>query len=168
MEYKFNFLEKTHKINIEEKDELLKILINNEKEYNISEVETESNLISFKKKGKIYNIFYSSEKDKTFLSIDGENYTLELEKDISTKSKSGKQEKGDSVSSPMPGLLVKIPVSVGDEVKSGDTLAIVEAMKMQNELPSPRDGTIKKINGEEGEQVDALQVIVELELIIKE
>ena len=60
------------------------------------------------------------------------------------------------------------PVSVGDEVKSGDTLAIVEAMKMQNELPSPRDGTIKKINGEEGEQVDALQVIVELELIIKE
>ncbi|MCK4695088.1 MAG: biotin/lipoyl-binding protein, partial [Candidatus Cloacimonetes bacterium] len=67
------------------------------------------------------------------------------------------------VFSPMPGLLVEIPVSVGDEVKSGTTLAIVEAMKMQNELPSPRDGIVKKINGKEGEQVDALQVIVELE-----
>ena len=41
--------------------------------------------------------------------------------------------------------------------------AIVEAMKTQNELPSPRDGIVKKINAKEGDQVDALQVLVELE-----
>jgi len=163
MEYKFNFLEQTHKVDLEKKDEFFKILINDDREYNISDVEVESNLISFKNKGKIYHIFYSSEKDQTFLSINGENYTLELEKDFSTKSKSGKQQKGDSVASPMPGLLLKIPFAVGDKVKSGETLAIVEAMKMQNELPAPRDGIVKKINGKEGEQVDALQVIVELE-----
>ena len=163
MEYTFNFLEKTHKINLEKADDLFKVIINDEQEYNVSDVEVESNLITFKADDKIYNIYYFSDKDKTHLSIDGENYILEFEKDISTKSKSGKQQKGNSVSSPMPGLLVKVPVSVGDEVKSGETLAIVEAMKMQNELPSPRDGIVKKINGKEGEQVDALQVIVELE-----
>ena len=163
MEYKFNFLEKTHKINLEKAEDLFKVIIDDKQEYNISDVEVEPNLISFKADDKLYNIYCFSDKDKTHLSIDGENYILEFEKDISTKSKSGKQQKGNSVSSPMPGLLVKIPVSVGDEVKSGDTLAIVEAMKMQNELPSPRDGIIKKINGKEGEQVDALQVIVELE-----
>lgn len=163
MEYKFNFLEKTHKINLEKKDDLYKFIINDKQEYNISDVEVESNLISFKADDKLYNIYCFSNKDKTYLSIDGENYTFELEKNISTKSKSGKQQKENSVCSPMPGLLVKVPISVGDKVKSGDTLAIVEAMKMQNELPSPRDGIIKKINGKEGEQVDALQVIVELE-----
>ena len=163
MEYKFNFLEKTHKINIEKVDEHYKFIINEKQKYKISDVEVESNLISFKSNNKFYNIYCFSDKDKTYLSINGENYTLELEKDISTKSKSGKQQKGNSVFSPMPGLLVKVPVSVGDEVKSGETLAIVEAMKMQNELPSPRDGIVKKINGKEGEQVDALQVIVELE-----
>jgi len=163
MEYKFDFLEKTHKINLEKAEDFFKIIINDKKEYNISDVEVESNLISFKADDKIYNIYCFSDKDKTHLSIDGENYILELEKRKTSKTKKGKQQKGNSVSSPMPGLLVKIPVSVGDKVKSGDTLAIVEAMKMQNELPSPRDGIIKKINGKEGKQVDALQVIIELE-----
>ena len=162
MNYKFNFLEKTHKINLEKADALFKVIINDKQEYTITDAEVESNLISFKTDDKIYNIYCFSDKDKTHLSIDGENYTLELEKDITTKAKTGKQQKGNSVFSPMPGLLVKVPVSVGDKVKSGTTLAIVEAMKMQNELPSPRDGIVKKINGKEGEQVDALQVIVEL------
>ena len=58
---------------------------------------------------------------------------------------------------------MKIPVNVGDRVAAGQTLAIVEAMKMQNELSSPRDGVVKKIYYGEGEQVDALQPIVDLE-----
>ena len=163
MEKKYNFLDQTHKVNFEERDEFYKFRIDDGLEYNVSKVEVESNLVSFKHKGKTYRVFYALEKDQIFLSIDGENYTLQLERDVSSKSKSGKQQKGDSVASPMPGLLVKIPFSAGDKVKAGETLAIVEAMKMQNELPAPRDGIIKKINGKEGEQVDALQVIVELE-----
>jgi propionyl-CoA carboxylase alpha chain len=63
----------------------------------------------------------------------------------------------------MPGLVVKIPVAVGDTVDEGTTLAIIEAMKMQNELRASRKGTVKKINFSEGEQVDAFQPIVELE-----
>ena len=132
MEYTFNFLENTHKISLDKSDDLFKVIIDDKKEYNISDVEVAPNLISFKADYKIYNIYCFPDKDKTHLSIDGENYILEFEKDISTKSKSGKQQKGNSVSSPMPGLLVKVPVSVGDEVKSGETLANVEAMKMQN------------------------------------
>ena len=163
MEYKFNFLEKTHKINLEKVDDLLKAIINDKQEYNISDIEVESNLISFKVDDKLYNIHCFSDKDKTHLSIDGENYILEIKKGKTSKAKTRKQQKVNNVFSPMPGLLVEVPVSVGDEVKSGTTLAIVEAMKMQNELPSPRDGIVKKINGKEGEQVDALQVIVELE-----
>jgi biotin carboxyl carrier protein len=54
-------------------------------------------------------------------------------------------------------------VKIGGKIKSGDTVAIVEAMKMQNELRSPVDGIVKKVNFKEGEQVDAFEPIVELE-----
>ena len=63
----------------------------------------------------------------------------------------------------MPGLLVKLPVAAGDKVEAGTTLAIVEAMKMQNELRAPSDGVVKKVNFKEGDQVDAFVEIVELE-----
>ena len=63
----------------------------------------------------------------------------------------------------MPGLIVKIAVKVGDEVEEGALLAIVEAMKMQNELRAPRKGRVKKVHFKEGQQIDALKAIVELE-----
>src|SRR4029453_9979969 len=53
---------------------------------------------------------------------------------------------GKKLLCPMPGLVVSIAVSEGQEVKSGETLAVVEAMKMQNVLRAERDGTVKKIH----------------------
>ncbi len=102
MEYKFNFLEKTHKINLEKADDLLKAIINDKQEYNISDIEVESNLISFKVDYKLYNIHCFSDKDKTHLSIDGENYILETVKSKTSKAKTGKHQKGNSIFSPMP------------------------------------------------------------------
>ncbi|TLD96512.1 oxaloacetate decarboxylase subunit alpha [Helicobacter jaachi] len=57
--------------------------------------------------------------------------------------------------SPMPGTLTKLKVQVGDKVKRGDTLAIVEAMKMENEVLSPIDGVVKEIYATQGMQVSA-------------
>jgi propionyl-CoA carboxylase alpha chain len=65
---------------------------------------------------------------------------------------------GKKLLCPMPGLVVSIAVSEGQEVKSGETLAVVEAMKMQNVLRAERDGTVKKIHAAAGATlaVDAL------------
>ena len=62
---------------------------------------------------------------------------------------------------PMPGLLVRLSVNVGDVVKDGDELAVVEAMKMENVLRSERDGTIAKINFVPGDNLEVDQVILE-------
>ena len=51
---------------------------------------------------------------------------------------------GKKLLCPMPGLIVSIAVTEGQEVKAGETLAVVEAMKMQNVLRAERDGTVKK------------------------
>ena len=64
----------------------------------------------------------------------------------------------------MPGQVVKIQVSQGDVVHKNQTLAIVEAMKMENELKSTGPARVKKICAAEGDLVDAGQVIVELEV----
>jgi propionyl-CoA carboxylase alpha chain len=71
---------------------------------------------------------------------------------------SAKADSGKKVLCPMPGLVVSIAVSEGQEVKSGETLAVVEAMKMQNVLRAERDGTVKKIHATAGATlpVDAL------------
>jgi propionyl-CoA carboxylase alpha chain len=64
---------------------------------------------------------------------------------------------------PMPGLVVAIAVAVGQEVKAGETLAVVEAMKMENVLRAERDGVIKAIHAEKGASLAVDAVILEFE-----
>ena len=64
---------------------------------------------------------------------------------------------------PMPGLIRELMVQEGAAVSKGDTLLILEAMKMENTLKSPRDGTVKKINTTKGVAVEKGQVLIEFE-----
>jgi biotin carboxyl carrier protein len=61
---------------------------------------------------------------------------------------------------PMPGLVVSIPVAEGQEVKKGQVILILESMKMQNELKSPRDGVIGRIRVKAGESVEQKQTLL--------
>jgi propionyl-CoA carboxylase alpha chain len=62
---------------------------------------------------------------------------------------------------PMPGLVVSVNVTEGQEVKTGETLAVIEAMKMENVLNAERDGTIRKINAKKGDSLAVDDVILE-------
>src|SRR6202035_3800690 len=68
---------------------------------------------------------------------------------------------GKKLLCPMPGLVVSIAVTEGQEVKAGETLAVVEAMKMQNVLRAERDGTVKKIHASAGATLAVDAVILE-------
>ncbi len=60
---------------------------------------------------------------------------------------------GKAVNSPLPGVIVGIKVKVGDKVKAGQVVAILEAMKMENEIQSEYDGTVISINASQGDSV---------------
>jgi len=62
---------------------------------------------------------------------------------------------------PMPGLVVSIAVAEGQEVKTGETLAVVEAMKMENVLRAERDGTVASIKVKPGDSLAVDTVIME-------
>ena len=66
-----------------------------------------------------------------------------------------------SVLSPMPGLVVTLDVAVGQTVRAGEAVAVIEAMKMQNIIRAERDGTVKAVNAKAGDSVAADEVLVE-------
>ncbi len=65
------------------------------------------------------------------------------------------------VRAPMPGLIVDLRVKDGDTVKAGDTLLILEAMKMENAIKAPGDATVKAVKVTKGEGVKKNQVLIE-------
>ncbi|HEY9183854.1 MAG TPA: acetyl-CoA carboxylase biotin carboxyl carrier protein subunit [Salegentibacter sp.] len=69
----------------------------------------------------------------------------------------------NDIKAPMPGLILDLMVREGDEVKEGDYLLVLEAMKMENTLSAPRDGVVKAISVEKGESVDKNQLLIEME-----
>jgi propionyl-CoA carboxylase alpha chain len=70
-------------------------------------------------------------------------------------------DSGKAVCCPMPGLVVSIAVREGQEVKAGETLAVVEAMKMENVLRAERDGVVKAIKAKPGDSLAVDAVIME-------
>lgn len=69
----------------------------------------------------------------------------------------------NDIKAPMPGLILEINVSQGQEVAENDAILILEAMKMENVINSPRDGVIKSISVKKGETVDKNSLLIEFE-----
>jgi biotin carboxyl carrier protein len=81
------------------------------------------------------------------------------------RSKSKLENESNVISTPMPGKIVKIPVSEGDPVKKNETVIVVSAMKMESEYRCATDGIIKKIHVTEGDAVEGHQPLIEIESI---
>jgi biotin carboxyl carrier protein len=96
--------------------------------------------------------------------IEGQPYEVRLEDERERALASlagGGHESGDAaVKAPMPGLVVNIPVAVGDAVERGQTVAVLEAMKMENDLGAPRNGVVKEIKVTPGQAVNQGQPLV--------
>jgi len=71
------------------------------------------------------------------------------------------QNKVAEIKAPMPGLVLNVKVTEGDEIKKGDNLLILEAMKMENILKSSADGVIKKILVKQGDKVEKNQILIQ-------
>jgi biotin carboxyl carrier protein len=140
----------------------------NGREYMVNFQEVEGHLIyTLLVDGRSFEAHVSEDEDLYKVLIQGTLYSAEVidEREKRLREAGGEvaTANGDFVlDAPMPGLVVKVPVKVGDEVKTGDVLVILESMKMQNELKSPQEGRVSEVFIEEGASVekrDALMVI---------
>ena len=71
-------------------------------------------------------------------------------------------EGATKVAAPMPGTILKINVAVGQTVKSGDAVCVLEAMKMENDIPAPADGVVASVNVTTGATVQSGDILVTL------
>jgi biotin carboxyl carrier protein len=96
--------------------------------------------------------------------IEGQPYVVRLEDERERALASltgGSHEGGDAtIKAPMPGLVVNIPVAVGDAVQRGQTVAVLEAMKMENDLAAPRNGVVKEVKVAKGQAVNQGQPLI--------
>ena len=137
-----------------------------DREYVVDARWTQLDLLSLIIDGRSYQVDIHSEKDRHEVLVEGEQFDFELfdERKALLKSAAGLGAEGvQEIRASMPGKIVKILVAEGDEVQEGDGLIIVEAMKMENEMKSPKAGSITKVGVVEGEIVEAgvLLVVVE-------
>ncbi|MBZ5496461.1 MAG: biotin/lipoyl-binding protein [Acidobacteriia bacterium] len=115
--------------------------------------------------GKSYLARVATRGEKIFVAVGAIHFCLEQPKQQSALSrlKEGMPEKAEgTIKAPMPGLVIKVNVTEGDEVDRGDGLVVVEAMKMEHEMRAAFQATVEKVYVKAGQQVDAFQPLVEL------
>ena len=110
--------------------------------------------------GNEYNVTVSFVKgNNADVTVNGKRYQVEImtgdkkTEIVSRPVHVSAAPSGSSVDSPLDGTIISINVRVGDTVTSGQTIAVLEAMKMENEIQAEYDGTVTGVNVEKGEHV---------------
>lgn len=101
------------------------------------------------------------------ISVNANNYTIKISNEIDQLIKEmgytiGSSVKANSIKAPMPGIILSVNVKENQEVKEGETLLILEAMKMENAISAPKSGFIKSIYAKSGETVDKGALLIEM------
>lgn len=137
--------------------------------YEVEASEPEPNVLLIKREGKICELFVSppaSISEPTVVTIAGRQIEVSLNDPKRLRASASADDHPDGtaeIKTSMPGKVVRILVAEGDLVAKGDGIIVIEAMKMQNELKAPKDGTVKSIRFEAGQTVAAGEILATIE-----
>jgi biotin carboxyl carrier protein len=133
----------------------------NERRVAANAVEIAPGLYSILLEGESFEAHARQVGEVIVVTIDGRDFTFHSEDarvwrgDSSALEAEGKQQ----VAASMPGKVIRLLVSAGQAVSAGQGLAVIEAMKMQNEVRSPKSGTVERLMISEGQAVNAGQIL---------
>jgi len=138
-----------------------------DREYTVDLTEPQPDLFSMLLDGKSYEVGVDLTAEDCSLYVYDQFFQLKVldPRMMALRGKAGDDLVGGraEILSPMPGKVVKLLAGAGDEVTKGQGIVVVEAMKMENELKSPKDGKVTEIMVEEGQAVDASAVLMVVE-----
>ena len=133
------------------------------REYELEASEVEPNVYLLKHNNQIHEIYVAP---NGIVNVGNNQLEVKLIDPKRLRGSGGGDENADGIAeikTAMPGKIVRILVQEGQEVKHGDGVIVVEAMKMQNEMKSPKDGVIKEIRVEESATVNAGDILLVIE-----
>lgn len=113
-------------------------------------------------------VSHDAVKKSMVIKINGRLYDVSLQDSFDLLLQemgmvSGQGKMALEVKAPMPGLVLSVNITVGQQIKKGDSLLVLEAMKMENMLKSATEGTVKKVLVSQGDKVEKNQILIELE-----
>jgi biotin carboxyl carrier protein len=139
------------------------------RKYELEASEPEPGVFLFKHDGRVYEASVtapSATGEATHVRIGGSEIDVKIIDPKRLRSAGAGTDHADGIAeikTAMPGKVVRVLVEAGSEVEKGDGIVVVEAMKMQNELKSPKDGVVKSISAAEGATVGAGDVLATIE-----
>lgn len=166
MEFEFLIDNKAHRVTLEKKENIF-IVSDGENRIEADIRYISPNTLSLLIKGRSYKVYFARDKEKRYFSLGGEQFVVQ---ESAEGAEDVREDGGESqedellVRAPMPGKVIKINVSEKEDIRKNQTLAIVEAMKMENEIKSTIEGYVKKIFVSAGDLVDSENPIIELAL----
>jgi len=166
MEFKLSFGDDNRAYSIVEKEDAVFSFTDSFNQYVVELLEFHPDFIRIGIDEEAYLVYISENENGGFdMSYEGHVFHLEdygILRDQDFYEATEDATSGSMIKSPMPGKLIKVLAEKGATVKKGDTLLIVEAMKMENNLLAPRDGIVEDIMAKEGEMVDGSKVLLTL------
>ena len=156
---------RNYRLDLQRKAGLWQCLLNGQ-ELKIDAVRTGHDSISVLLEGKSYEIKRDRRAPDTYLWVGNLSYAAEVRDPRSLrarKNKSGDETGPRKLVASMPGKVVRVLVSEKGEVEAGQGIVVVEAMKMQNEIKSPKKGIVQKLIAAEGANVSAGDVLAIVE-----
>lgn len=169
MAYEVSIENRTAKIELHNRTGSRALVAVDDRLYDLDITEVEEGVYSIIYNGHSYNIeLIGGETGKKYVvntftrTFNAEIIDAEA-KYIRSRNQGHEMEGSNLIQSPMPGKIVKIPVAVGDHVENGQTLVVVEAMKMQSEFKAAGTKVVREILVKEGDTVEAHQVMLRLD-----
>ena len=107
--------------------------------------------------------YVSSDGAKRWVTIHGQTFVLTKSSGRPSRGKGTGHEHASELAAPMPGLVRSVNVNEGESVSKGQTLLVLEAMKMEIRIHAPREGKIQKLLVKQGQTVEREQVLIEFE-----
>jgi biotin carboxyl carrier protein len=165
MIFEFTYVDETYTVNVERKDDSFIVAIG-DRQIELDAQEVSPGCLSILKEGESQRVYVAGEEGVIFVDVDGIKYRLDeiMEGAERAGSSAGMVlGAGGALLMPMPGKVIKINVKEGDAVEAGQTLVVIESMKMEQPVKTPVAGTVKKVNVTEGQQVDLEETLLEVE-----
>jgi biotin carboxyl carrier protein len=165
MIYEVTLAEKTYRIELTQAGERWKCILDG-RALPVDVVYGQNGVLSLLLGGKSYEVKQEIVGTETNVIVGHERFIASVRdpRSFRSRSRAGANEQGVmKIKAPMPGKVVRVLAGVGTPVEAGQSVLVIEAMKMQNELKAPKSGVVKKINVAEGAAVDAGQALAEVE-----
>jgi len=115
-----------------------------------------------------HEVVIATRGDDVFVHFEGEAYQLRYEHPLKRLAEAGQGCAEDNVRAPMPGSIVAVQVKAGDNVTKGQTLLVMESMKMETTIAAPRDGVIAAVAYDKGQTFDRDALLLSLRPMVKD